>query len=169
MQFEIDARLMKYGSKEKYYRKEYLEYLHRKGMKTLFDFSGEALDNILKAERSILEADKQEMFRKHREERASGRIPRKNGWFKTIPRKLAFYERCQNDDGYIIGYLLSNLQEYDQDGENVTYEGKLDLYPNKKQHIKSPLFWGFYFIPIIVKIYQFSNINRIYLFYKFII
>ena len=132
MQFEIDARLMKYGSKEKYFRQEYLEYLESKGRKTLFDFSGDALDAILKAERSILEADKQGMFRKHREERAKGRIPRKKGWFKTIPRKLAFYERCQTDDGYIVGYLLDNLQEYDQSGQNITYEGKLDLYPDKK-------------------------------------
>ena len=132
MQLGIDARLMKYGSKEKYYQKEYLEYLENKGMKTLFDFSGDALDAILKAERSILEADRQEMFRKHREEGAKGRIPRKKGWFKTIPSRLAFYERCQTDDGYIVGYLLHNLQEYDQNGQNITYEGKLDLYPDKK-------------------------------------
>ena len=132
MQSGIDARLMKYGDKKKYYRKEYLEYLHRKGMKTLFDFSGEGLDNILKVERSILEADRQEMFRKHREERAKGHIPRKKGWFKSIPGRLVFYERCQTDDGYIVGYLLSNLQEYDHSGKNVTYEGMLDLYPDKK-------------------------------------
>ena len=132
MQLKIDARLMKYGSKEKYFRKEYLEYLHRKGMKTLFDFSGDALDAILKAERLILEADKQEMFRKHREERVKERIPRKKGWFRSIPVRLVFYERCQADDHYLIGYLLNNLQEYSRDGKNITYESMFDLYPGKK-------------------------------------
>ena len=131
MQVEIDARLLKYGSKKKYYREEYLEYLKSKEKKTLFDFSGEALDAILKAEREKLETDRQEMFFKHREEKALGRIPRKKGWFKSIPRRLAFYERCQTDDCYIISYLLSNLQEYDQSGENVTYDGMLNLYPDK--------------------------------------
>ena len=131
MQLEIDARLVKYGSKKKYYRAEYLEYLRSKGKKTLFDFSGEALNTILKTEREKLETDKQEMFKKHREEKARGRKPRKKGWFKSIPRRLAFYERCQTDDCYLIGYLLSNLQEYDHAGKNVTYEGMLNLYPNK--------------------------------------
>ena len=112
MQPGIDARLMKYGDKNKYFRAEYLEYLKSKEMKTLFDFSGEALDAILKTEREVLETDRQEMFKKHREEKANGRIPRKKGWFKSIPRRLAFYERCQIDDCYIISYLLSNLQEY---------------------------------------------------------
>ena len=131
MQVEIDARLVKYGSKKEYYRTEYLNYLRSKGRKTLFDFGGNDLDNILKAEREILKAAKEEMFRKHREEKALGRIPRKKGWFKSIPRKLAFYDRCQYDDSHIIAYLLSNLQEYDQSGENVTYEGMLNLYPDK--------------------------------------
>ena len=131
MQLEIDARLVKYGSKKKYYRAEYLEYLRSKGKKTLFDFSGGALNAILKTEREKLETDKQEMFKKHREEKARGRIPRKKGWFKSIPRRLAFYERCQTDDCYLIGYLLNNLQEYDHAGKNVTYEGMLNLYPNK--------------------------------------
>ena len=132
MQLEIDVRLMKYGNKEKYFRQEYLEYLESKGRKSLFDFRGEALDNILKAERSILEADKQEMFRKHKEEGAKGRIRRKKGWFRSIPGRLVFYERCQTDDGYIIGYLLNNLQEYSRDGKNITYESMFDLYPGKK-------------------------------------
>ena len=132
MQLEIDARLVKYGSKNKYFRAEYLEYLRSTGKKTLFDFSGEALDAILKAEREKLETDRQEMFKKHREEKANGRIPRKKGWFKSIPRRLAFYERCQTDDCYLIGYLLNNLQEYDHNGKNVTYEGMLNLYPGKK-------------------------------------
>ena len=132
MLLEIDARLMKYGSKKKYFHQEYLEYLENKGRKTLFDFSGEALDNILKAERSILEAAGEEMFRKHREEKAKGHIPRKKGWFKSIPRRLAFYERCQADDHYLIGYLLNNLQEYSRDGKNITYESMFDLYPGKK-------------------------------------
>ena len=132
MQLEVDTRLVKYGSAKKYYRAEYLEYLKSKEKKTLFDFSGEGLDNILKVERSILEADRQEMFKKHREEKARGHVPRRKGWFKSIPSRLAFYERCQTDDGYIVGYLLSNLQEYDQNGKNVTYDGMLNLYPVKK-------------------------------------
>ena len=132
MQPRIDARLMKYGSAKKYYRAEYLEYLKSKGMKTLFDFSGKALDAILKVERSILDADRQEMFRKHREEKARGHVPRRKGWFKSIPSRLAFYERCQTDDSYIIGYLIDNLQEYDLSGRNVTYEGILNLYTDKK-------------------------------------
>ena len=131
MQPGIDARLMKYGDKKKYYRKEYLEYLHRKGKKTLFDFSGETLDAILETEREILETNRQEMFKKHREEKAKGHIPRKKGWFKSIPKRLAFYERCQRDDCYMIGYLLSNLQEYDPNGKNVAYEGMPDLYTDK--------------------------------------
>ena len=132
MQLEIDARLVKYGSAKKYFRAEYLEYLKSKEMKTLFDFSGEALNAILKTEREVLETNKQEMFKKHREEKARGRVPRRKGWFKSIPSRLAFYERCQTDDGYIVGYLLSNLQEYNQNGKNVTYEGMLNLYPGKK-------------------------------------
>ena len=131
MQLEIDVRLVKYGSKKKYYRAEYLEYLKSKGFKTLFDFSGDDLDNILKTEREKLEAEKKEMFKQHREEKAKGRIPRKKGWFGSIPRRLAFYERCQTEDSYIIGYLLSNLQEYNHAGRNVTYEGMLNLYTNK--------------------------------------
>ena len=117
MQTEIDTRLVKYGSKKKYYRAEYLEYLRSKGRKALFDFSGEALNAILKTEREKLETDKQEMFKKHREEKAKGHVPRRKGWFKSIPRMLAFYERCQTDDYYLIGYLLNNLQEYDHDGK----------------------------------------------------
>ena len=132
MQTEIDPRLAKYGSAKKYYRAEYLEYLKSKERKTLFDFSGEALDAILKAEREVLKTDRQEMFKKHREEKARGHVPRKKGWFKSIPKRLAFYERCQTDVGYIIAYLLSNLQEYDHSGRNVTYEGLLNLYTDKK-------------------------------------
>ena len=132
MQLDIDARLAKYGSAKKYYRAEYLESLKSKGKKTLFDFSGEALDAILKAEREVLETDRLEMFRKHREEKARGHVPRRKGWFKSIPSKLEFYNRCQSEDGYMIGYLLSNLQEYDQDGKNITYEGMLNLYTDKK-------------------------------------
>ena len=142
MQLEIDARLVKYGSAKKYYRAEYLEYLKSKERKTLFDFSGEALNAILKTEREKLETEGQEMFRKHREERTKGRIPRKKGWFKSIPGWLVFYARCQTDDSYIIGYLIDNLQEYDQNGKNVTYEGMLNLYPVKKQHIKTPFYFG---------------------------
>ena len=132
MQVEIDARLVKYGSKKKYYSTEYLNYLKSTERKTLFDFSGEALNAILKTEREKLETDRQEMFKKHREEKVNGSIPRKKGWFKSIPRRLAFYERCQTDDSYIIGYLIDNLQEYDSRGRNVTYEGILNLYPDKK-------------------------------------
>ena len=131
MQLEIDARLAKYGSAKKYYRAEYLEYLKSKERKTLFDFSGEALNAILKTEREVLETNKQEMFKKHREEKARGHVPRRKGWFKSIPSRLAFYERCQTDDSYIIGYLIDNLQEYDLSGRNVTYEGMLNLYPDK--------------------------------------
>lgn len=131
MQTEIDTRLVKYGSKKKYYHAEYLEYLRSKGRKTLFDFIGEGLDAILETEREILETNRQEMFKKHREEKAKGHIPRKKGWFKSIPSRLAFCERCQTDDSYIIGYLLGNLQEYDHTGKNVTYEGMLNLYPDK--------------------------------------
>ena len=127
MQLKIDARVVKYGSKNKYFRAEYLEYLRSKEKKTLFDFSGEALNAILKTEREKLETERQEMFKKHREEKAKGSIPRKKGWFKSIPRRLAFYERCQTDDCYLIGYLLDNLQEYDHAGRNVTYEGMLNL------------------------------------------
>ena len=132
MQIEVDTRLVKYGSAKKYYRAEYLEYLKSKERKTLFDFSGEALNAILKTEREVLETDRQEMFKKHREEKAKGPTPRKKGWFKSIPGRLAFYERCQTDDGYIIAYLLSNLQEYDHSSRNVTYEGMPGLYTNKK-------------------------------------
>ena len=132
MQLEIDARLAKYGSKKKYFRVEYLEYLKSKERKTLFDFSGEALNAILKTEREVLETNKQEMFKKHREEKAKGHVQRRKGWFKSIPSRLAFYERCQTDDSYIIGYLIDNLQEYDLSGKNVTYEGMLNLYPGKK-------------------------------------
>ena len=132
MQLEFDARLVKYGSKKKYYRAEYLEYLKSKERKTLFDFSGEALNAILKTEREVLETNKQEMFKKHREEKAKAHVLRRKGWFKSIPSRLAFYERCQTDDSYIIGYLLDNLQEYDLSGGNVTYEGMLNLYPGKK-------------------------------------
>ena len=114
---EVDSRLVKYGSAKKYYRAEYLEYLRSKGKKTLFDFSGDDLDAILKIERETLEADRQEMFRKHKEEKARGHIPRKEGWFKFIPSRLAFYERCQTDDCYLIGYLLNNLQEYHPSGK----------------------------------------------------
>ena len=117
MQIEFDARLVKYGSAEKYYRAEYLRYLKRKERKTLFDFSGEALNAILKTEREVLETNKQEMFKKHREEKARGHVPRKKGWFRSIPKRLAFYERCQTDDCYIIGYLLNNLQEYTHSGK----------------------------------------------------
>ena len=132
VEVKIDPRLSKYGSKKKYYRAEYLEYLSSKGRKTLFDFSGSALDAILKTERETLESGKQQMFKKHREEKAKGRIPRRRGWFGSIPRRLAFYERCQTDDCYIISYLLSNLQEYDRSGKNITDEGMLNLYVNKK-------------------------------------
>ena len=132
MQLEIDARLVKYGSAKKYFRAEYLEYLKSKERKTLFDFSGGALDAILKTEREMVETNKQEMFKKHREEKARGHVPRKKGWFKSIPRRLALYERCQTDDCYLIVYLLSNFQEYDQNGKNVTYDGMLHLYPVKK-------------------------------------
>ena len=132
MQLEIDVRLLSYESKEKYFQREYLEYLKSKERKTLFDFSGEALNAILKTERELLETNKQEMFKKHREEKAKGRVSRKKGWFKSIPRMLAFYERCQADDCYLIGYLLSNLQEYTHSGRNVTYEGMLNLYTDKK-------------------------------------
>ena len=118
MQLEIDTRLMKYGSAKKYYRAEYLEYLKSKERETLFAFSGEALNAILKTEREVLETNKQEMLKK-------GRVSRKKGWFKSIPGMLAFYERCQTDDCYLIGYLLSNLQEYDHSGKNITYEGIL--------------------------------------------
>ena len=131
MQLEFDARLVKYGSKKKYYRAEYLEYLKSKERKTLFDFSGEALNAILKTEREVLETNKQEMFKKHREEKARGHVPRRKGWFKSIPSRLAFYERCQTDDSYIIGYIIDNLQEYDLSAINVTYEGMLNLYPDK--------------------------------------
>ena len=125
MQLEVDTRLMKYGSAKKYYRAEYLEYLKSKERKTLFDFSGEALNAILKTEREVLETNKPEMLKK-------GRVSRKKGWFKSIPGMLAFYERCQADDCYLIGYLLSNLQEYDHSGKNITYEGMLNLYTDKK-------------------------------------
>ena len=132
MQLEVDTRLMKYGSAKKYYHAEYLEYLKSKERETLFAFSGEALNAILKTEREVLETNKQEMFKKHREEKAKGRVSRKKGWFKSIPGMLAFYERCQTDDCYLIGYLLSNLQEYDHSGKNITYEGTLNLYTDKK-------------------------------------
>ena len=125
MQLEVDTRLMKYGSAKKYYHAEYLEYLKSKERETLFAFSGEALNAILKTEREVLETNKQEMLKK-------GRVSRKKGWFKSIPRMLAFYERCQADDCYLIGYLLSNLQEYDHSCKNITYEGMLNLYTDKK-------------------------------------
>lgn len=119
----MDIRLSKWVSPEKYYQKSYLMFLKDKGRLTLFDFEGDALNKILQAEREKLEKEKLNMFQRHREEKAREHVKRSKGWFKSIPRKLKHYSRAQSDDLYLISYLLDNLQEYDMEGNNITYLG----------------------------------------------
>jgi hypothetical protein len=108
----------------KYHNSDYLIFLKEKERFHLFQLDMITQKRVLKEERIKFS---REILKSYRDKEGlslnayiTNLKPRRKGEVKRMNDLLC---KIKTDDRYLINYIMQNLQEYDENGVNVTYSG----------------------------------------------